>query len=737
MDEVGGVYFLAMDYVEGPEGKPWTLEDEIEARKKRGERFSEEEIRRLAVQICDAVAYAHEQGVIHRDLKPANVLMDTDGKVRVSDFGLAKVIGEEYISSKIKDSIAQSIQLSQAKTRAAERQPEVSEADTVKPGEAALKAVQRTSTGAILGTYDFMSPEQKEGAPADARSDIYALGIILYYLLTGAKPAGMAEPPSASGRSKAWDRVVSRCLKPRAEDRYRKVSDIKEAISGTRRVRPIFVAGAIAALVIAIGTLSAFWPRGGDEGIETGPGTERVAIVDRTSVPTPTEVPPTATSTLVEREAEAGVKKPAVTVPTKVPPVVRIKERSPKGDVLYKDRAGVTIDFYGETAQGGGIQQYTWRMDGGGWGSTPMQYVPLSTLEVGEHVFEVKAVDWEGVESEPVQEKFRVLENAPPVVEWVSPTEDAVCLAEGSSLETIAKATDPENDPVTEWWWAVGSTNRSPTRTGGGSSGTEERHRWENLAGGRQTLYVRARDTVGNLSEWSAKEVTIEYYRSTPTFTPTLTPRSTSTPTTTPTPKFGESAKITIPGTNVTIEMVAIPGGSFEMGSPSGEEGRDDDEGPVHTVRVSPFWMGKYEVTVGQFRAFVDDTGYRTEAETGDGAFVWSGSEWTKKRDANWRNPYFTQSEKDPVVCVSWNDAQKFIEWLNTKVPERVFRLPSEAEWEYACRSGTKTARPWGDRADDGCPYANTADQSAKRKNSGWTVCGCDDGYAETSPVGN
>jgi formylglycine-generating enzyme required for sulfatase activity len=158
--------------------------------------------------------------------------------------------------------------------------------------------------------------------------------------------------------------------------------------------------------------------------------------------------------------------------------------------------------------------------------------------------------------------------------------------------------------------------------------------------------------------------------------------------------KVGETAKIEIPGASASIEMVMIPGGSFEMGSPEGEEGRYPDEGPVHTVKVSPFWMGEYEVTVGQFRAFVDDTGYKTDAERGtlgiEGAAVIEDGKAVVKADASWRKPYFPQSDNHPVVNVSWNDAQEFIKWLNGKVKGGGFRLPSEAEWEYACRAGTR-----------------------------------------------
>jgi len=101
-------------------------------------------------------------------------------------------------------------------------------------------------------------------------------------------------------------------------------------------------------------------------------------------------------------------------------------------------------------------------------------------------------------------------------------------------------------------------------------------------------------------------------------------------------------------------------------------------------------------VTVGEFRDFVDDRGYITEAERGDGAYVWSGKEYEKKKDASWKNPYFDQNDTHPVVCVSWNDAVAYCKWLSQKTGES-YRLPTEAEWEYACRAGTTTMWSFGD----------------------------------------
>ena len=137
-------------------------------------------------------------------------------------------------------------------------------------------------------------------------------------------------------------------------------------------------------------------------------------------------------------------------------------------------------------------------------------------------------------------------------------------------------------------------------------------------------------------------------------------------------------------------DMVFIKGGTFLMGSPETEKDRQDLE-KLHSVTVGDFYMGKAEVTKSQFAKFVNDSGYKTEAETGNGCWSWEGSDWKINKTYSWRNPGFKQDDNHPVVCVSWNDAQAYIAWLN-KITGKYYHLPTEAEWEYAARAGTTTA---------------------------------------------
>ena len=178
------------------------------------------------------------------------------------------------------------------------------------------------------------------------------------------------------------------------------------------------------------------------------------------------------------------------------------------------------------------------------------------------------------------------------------------------------------------------------------------------------------------------------------------------------------------------IVMVYIPAGEFTMGS----DGKIyNDEKPVHLVTLDGYWIGKYEVTVGQFKEFVKETGYRTEAEKGDGAYVYTkDADWVKKKDANWQNPYFKQGDKHPVVCISWNDAVAYNKWLSEKMG-LPFKLPTEAQWEKAARGTDGRKYPWDDSPVSG-EKLNFADKNTEFS---WSDKSIDDGYKYTAPVGS
>jgi formylglycine-generating enzyme required for sulfatase activity len=209
---------------------------------------------------------------------------------------------------------------------------------------------------------------------------------------------------------------------------------------------------------------------------------------------------------------------------------------------------------------------------------------------------------------------------------------------------------------------------------------------------------------------------------------------------------------------SIGMKLTLVPSGEFMMGSEEPAKRTaaffnmyfgghfytaDDfnDEHPRHRVRITrAFYLGAYHVTRGQFLQFVADTHYKTDAEKGEmpGAFSYDPEEidnvWNAK--ISWRSPGFEQTDEHPVVCVSWNDAAAFCAWLSKK-ESKIYRLPSEAEWEYACRAGTTTRYASGDNPETLACVGNVPDAAFKVKFPAvkWVIK-ASDGYIYTAPVG-
>ncbi len=185
----GSYFYLVMEYVEG-----LSLRELL-----RDSNISEEEIYNILGQICDALEYAHRHGIIHRDIKPDNILIDKEGRVRVADFGLAK-LGE---SSEIRER-------------------------------------SLTQSGAIMGTMNYMAPEQiEDSGDVDSRADIYSTGVLFYELLTGELPIGSFDPPSKKGIGNSnLDKIVIKALAKDPKNRYQTASDLKEDLDRASSTEP-------------------------------------------------------------------------------------------------------------------------------------------------------------------------------------------------------------------------------------------------------------------------------------------------------------------------------------------------------------------------------------------------------------------------------------------------------------------------------------------------------------------
>jgi len=213
------------------------------------------------------------------------------------------------------------------------------------------------------------------------------------------------------------------------------------------------------------------------------------------------------------------------------------------------------------------------------------------------------------------------------------------------------------------------------------------------------------------------------------------------------------------------MELVLIPAGDFSMGNgasaeemarlfPNVEPARLQDlkdEVPAHRVRITkPFYMARHEVTVGQFRQFLAASGHVPESVAdGTGGYGYRAGYdpvTTRRGDAfegrdprySWRNPGFAQTDDHPVVNVTWNDADALARWLSA-TEKRRYRLPTEAEWEYACRAGTRTQFHSGDAPSSLAAVANVFDADAAPYWPQWKAFATPaaDGFAFTAPVGS
>jgi hypothetical protein len=194
-DREGEMYFMAMEYIDGP-----TLKDEVRARKSANQPFTLSEVGRIFSALCSAIDYAHSRGMVHRDLKPANVMINQQGQVVLTDFGIARIVG----------------------------------------------ATQLTATGALSGTPAYMSPEQGQGEKADERSDIYSLGVMLYEMVTGIVPYDADTPfavimkhinePLPMPRAvnpdipEPVERIILKAMSKNPDDRFQKAGEMAAAL---------------------------------------------------------------------------------------------------------------------------------------------------------------------------------------------------------------------------------------------------------------------------------------------------------------------------------------------------------------------------------------------------------------------------------------------------------------------------------------------------------------------------
>ena len=721
-------YYLVMDYICGEDGESSSLHDLLE--RAENNRTPQADARKWSLQIADALAYAHKRGVVHRDIKPANILIDKNGDAKVTDFGLAKLIGDEFIQTQIHNSIQQSmagginrsigdaptiVDPAMAYRKLSDSEQTLNYAETLEDGGS-----NRTTAESLLGTYDYMAPEQRNDLPGvgvTPASDIYSFGVMLYRILTGRRPVGRAKTVSATvpGLSKNWDVVTDRCLEHIPTDRYADGAELLTALqhgkTGSGVFKKLFKAAVFLTILagLAYGGLWGYGQYQANERHKTQTAQAeqqnkmeqaRIAKLEAAKRARIRNNLKQAYTKLADKDYQAA----SATVATVLADdpnnseARAINEKIAKAaglDAVIPVRAKAKLAY-----------QKVQKLDTASGFGAKLEALKLLRETADEYY---------------AQKSFgRALTKYQEIVSQCKR------LAE---LDTVRKAKQIwENE-----WGKIDSETREKLKDYGGVKYGEvynlvtgnpaagdyikaARHLPDAVrfaqAGHKQAKYdgliSQARGILASMPA-KTEDITASQRGELKTAAEAVENALSIKPSdTTATALLGRIKKMQNLaldlGGGVSMKLVKIPAGSFMMGSPASETKRFSDEGPHRRVTIEsiaklsgnvaqspsavfnllyfqcfahklpsrgrlgysfaigsigkPFYMGIYEVTQEQYQAIM-------------------GS-----------NPSAFKGTKRPMECVSWNDAVRFCIALSRKTG-RTVRLPTEAQWEYACRAGS------------------------------------------------
>ena len=552
--ESAGKLYLVLEYVDGG-----TLEDWFKTHAAKDSGLPAADVARITAQILKGLIHAHKAGIIHRDLKPANVLMEKTGEAKISDFGLARAAAEgEY-------------------KKAGGTYAPFGGGDSV------------STTGTIVGTIDYMSPEARNMRPSDARSDIWTLGIMTYYLLTGKKPSGLAKNASqlVPGLDPRWDKFIATCL---ADDPAHRFQTADAALVSLEELQAKPAAQSnpllpLIAVLILIVSGVAIWK----------------FMLNKPPEPVPVKpvaVAGTATTAPVE-SVKAPVVAPSATTGSEQPAARRL--------TLTGLPAGAQVSYRGHTNTVGAGGQLT--LEG------PKEPFPIKVKASGY-------ADWEGdVGLNPM-----TLEEGVPL-ELIPPhTVRFTGLPPGAKVKV--------ND-------------QTVTADAGGNASVE-------LRPGRLTV-------TATLARWQDFAQEVDVQQSTQSLPIAME-------------KVPPPGEVTVDlGGGAVLTFKWIPPGSFEAGSKSDDPSRQNKDLPSTHVEIpAGFYMAETEMTQLQHSTLTD------------------------------KNPSSSRALKNgslPVEQVWWNDITgsggviaKLNSVLQKKKLEYKADLPTELEWEYACRAGKETS---------------------------------------------
>ncbi len=639
--------YLVMEYADGGDLAGYI--------KKAGGRLEEGDTRAIMAQLLRGLAHAHELGVIHRYIKPGNVLLKGDSRWMLSDFDTS-ING--YVPT----------------------------APVPVDSEATL-LLDEAPAAKVAGCFDYMSPEERRGLPADARSDIYALGTMCYRMLCGELPGVMSQVPSAArpGLSKAWDAWIARCLETDPAKRFQSASEALYALTrpNSANNKQRWSLWQIIAAVITVLVMAWIFAPDGESGAKAP--AQDTSTVSVEALPDPTEIPDDKHSQPRPPEKQLFV---APTPPAIKPNLVSasLADRLPRSAAMIEGRTGGLV--LKSIPDGAKVL-----IDNTLGARSP---VLLGELEPGKHQVIVNADGYREARVSFNVEAGRYTELADVVLERL--TGALRIESEPDGLEWEFTTCPPELPRDLR-------QGRSPALLDGLPTGrymVEFRQAgWpplrENVDIPESGATIVGRMSGGSLLVVSRPEGALVLDRTgkelgrTPLHLPSLPAgecelrlrlngyrearvsgvvvkgkelRLASDLQTSSGPREGENWVLT----RLNMDMVWVKPGSFVMGSGAEISERLERETPAHKVILDHgYWMGSREVTLGQWEAIMGTT-----------------------------PNFFGQNDKAlPVESVTWDEAMEFcrilsgLEQTNGQLPVGYeYSLPSEAQWEYACRLG-------------------------------------------------
>jgi formylglycine-generating enzyme required for sulfatase activity len=685
IDDSTPIPFLVMEYVSG-----LSLQDKID----RIGALRLPEILRIGMQAAEGLAAAHEQGLIHRDVKPSNILLENGvERVKITDFGLARAVDDVNI----------------------------------------------TTTGQICGTPQYMSPEQAQSHPADHRSDLFSLGSVLYTMCTG-RAAFRADSAIAvlrrvcddtprpirelNAEIPEWlERIVEKLLAKKPEDRFQSAREVAELLkqhlahiqqpdtvprpaivpplrsrnsaparssSGTKWWIVALIVGLLVAPLVMVFLVLAGWlfmssagpaqPVGFDD--QWREGLVTTASLEPINLSGPLPVDMRTWGAYVDPRGDCALVRLAERVDFKIPGN-QPHDLAPGANA---DAPRILHDAEGDFTIEASVDVFPGAPSGSGWleGKT-FASAGLLVWENDASLLRFELARW----SERNDGKLSL---------------HAEAFAGGTRTVDETETLDAITDGVPIGFQIERRGSEIILRTRQGNSWTDWRTLQDVPLANRVKVGIAAVNTTRRLHEVSIHSI---QWNNVGHNAATTRPRVG-----TDDPDSSQAADITgLPAefeNSLGMTMRLIPPGAFDMGSNPEEAAAAAREvklagvsdnwvdfversaQPRHTVRMPrPFYMGQHEVTVAQFRKFVEESRYTPIAER-------EPADETKNRP-----PLWSKFKDDmPATYLSWLDANEFCLWLSAK-EQRTYRLPTEAQWEYGCRAGTTTT--WSCGNDPSC----------------------------------